>query len=149
MLISSGVPRRYLQTMLLHLLLRSTLTIEKGHRHFFSVQRTSGWGGIGSIGRLQHTTAQRCRSETEKNILDDILSSILSKLKKYHPSGNLNFNNLGIFQSLKSSNLKGKILRISLKLNFSPNNLSCYGLSLVRNHRFEMPYWSDRLEWDR
>jgi len=31
-------------------------------------------------------------------------------LKKYHPSGYLKFNNLGIFQSLKLRNLIGKIL---------------------------------------
>ena len=31
------------------------------------------------------TTAQRCRSETEKNILEDLFSPVLSKLKKYHP----------------------------------------------------------------
>jgi len=34
------------------------------------------------------TTAQRCRSETETFILEDLSSSVLSKLKKYHPSGN-------------------------------------------------------------
>jgi len=50
---------------------------------------------------LKPSTAQRCRSETEKNILEDLFSSVLSKYKKYHPSGNLKFNNLGIFQSLK------------------------------------------------
>jgi len=32
------------------------------------------------------TTAQRCRSETEKFILEDLFSSVLSKFKKYHPS---------------------------------------------------------------
>jgi len=45
--------------------------------------------------------AQRCRSETEKFILEDLFSSVLSQSKKYHPSGNRNLNNLGIFQSLK------------------------------------------------
>jgi len=45
--------------------------------------------------------AQRCRSETENNILEDLSSSALSQFKKYHPSGNLKFNNVGIFQSLK------------------------------------------------
>jgi len=34
-------------------------------------------------------------------ILEDLSSSVLSQFKEYHPSGNLNFNNLGIFQSLK------------------------------------------------
>jgi len=43
--------------------------------------------------------AHRCRSETEKNILEDLFSSELSQFKKYHPFGNLKFNNLGIFQS--------------------------------------------------
>jgi len=47
------------------------------------------------------TTAQRCRSETEKFILEDLFSSILSQFKRYHPSGNLKFNYLGIFPSLK------------------------------------------------
>jgi len=51
------------------------------------------------------------------------------KFKKYHPSGNVEFNNLGICQSLKLRNLLGKILRISLKLNFTPNTLGCYGLT--------------------
>jgi len=54
------------------------------------------------------------------------------KIKKYHPSGNLKFNNEGIFQSLKLRNLMGKILRISLKLNFTSNTLGCYGLSEAR-----------------
>jgi len=52
----------------------------------------------------------------------------LSKIFKYHPSGNLKLNNLGIFQSLKLRNLIRKILRISLKVNFTANNLGCYGL---------------------
>ena len=54
---------------------------------------------------------------------------MLSQLKKYHPSGNLKFNNLGIFQSLKLRNLMGKFLQISLKLNFTPNALGWYGLN--------------------
>jgi len=37
-------------------------------------------------------------------------SSVLSQFKKYHPSGNLKFNNVAIFQSLKLRNLMGKIL---------------------------------------
>jgi len=52
----------------------------------------------------------------------------LSKLKKYHLSGNLKFNNLGIPHSLKLRNLMGNILRILFKLNFTPNTLGCYGL---------------------
>jgi len=62
-------------------------------------------------------------SETEKCISEDFFSSVLSRLKKYHPSGNLKFNNLGIFQSLKLRNSMGKVLRISLKLIFTPNTL--------------------------
>jgi len=37
----------------------------------------------------------------QKKNLEDLFSSVLSRFKKYHPSGNLKFNNLGIFQSLK------------------------------------------------
>jgi len=43
-----------------------------------------------------------------------------SKFKKYYPSGNPKFNNLGIFQSLNLPKLMGKILKISHKLNFTP-----------------------------
>jgi len=57
----------------------------------------------------------------KKNILEDLLSSVLSPFKNYHPSGNLKFNNSGIFQSFKFRILKEKILPISLKLNFTPN----------------------------
>jgi len=66
-------------------------------------------------------------SGTEKIILEDLFSSVLSK--KYHPSRNLKFFNLGIFQSLKLRILMEKILPISLKINFTPNTLGCYGLS--------------------
>jgi len=45
-----------------------------------------------------------------KNILEDLFSLVLSQFKKYHPSGNLKFNYLGIFQSLKLLISKGKIL---------------------------------------
>jgi len=45
--------------------------------------------------------------------------SIVRKIKKYHFSGNLKLNNLGIFQSLKLRILKEKILLISLQLNFT------------------------------
>jgi len=75
------------------------------------------------------TTAQRRRSETEENNLEDIFSSVLSQFQIYHPSGKLKFNNLGILQSLALRTLIKKILPISLKLNFSPNNLGCYGLT--------------------
>jgi len=85
--------------------------------------------------RHQPTTAQRCRSETETFILEDLFSSVLSQFKKYHIYGNLTFNNLGIFQSLKLRILEGKILPISLLLNFTPNTLDCYGLKLI-SHTF-------------
>jgi len=54
------------------------------------------------------TTAQRCRSGTEKNTLEDLLSSVLSQFKKNHPSENLKFNYLGIFKSSKLRILMGK-----------------------------------------
>jgi len=54
----------------------------------------------------------------------------LSHFKKYHPSGNLKFNSLGFFQSLKLRILMGKILLISLKLNFTPNTLAVMGYTL-------------------
>jgi len=34
-------------------------------------------------------TVQLRRSETEKNISDNLFSSVLSQFKKYHPSGHL------------------------------------------------------------
>jgi len=62
----------------------------------------------------------------KKNILEDLFSSLSSQFKKYHSSGNLKFNNLGIFQSLKLRLVIGKILPIFLTLNFTPNNLGCF-----------------------
>ena len=59
------------------------------------------------------------------------MSSVLSELKKYHPSGNLKFNYVGIFQSSKLRILMEKILSISPKLNFTPNTLGCYGLMIL------------------
>jgi len=53
----------------------------------------------------------------------------VSQFKKYHPSGNPKFANLGIFQSLKLCILMEKILPISLELNFTPDTLGCYGLN--------------------
>jgi len=44
-----------------------------------------------------------------KNILEDLFSSVLSQFKKYHPSGNLKFNYLGISQSLNLRILMEKI----------------------------------------
>jgi len=66
--------------------------------------------------------------ENKKIILEDLFSSVLSEFKKYHPSINLKFNYLGLFQSLKLVNFIGKILRISLKRNFPPNTMGCFGL---------------------
>jgi len=64
--------------------------------------------------------------------LENLFSSVLSQFKKYHHPGNLKFNNLVIFQSLKLRISMEKILSISLKLNFSPNTLGCYGLKPPR-----------------
>ena len=47
----------------------------------------------------------------------------------------MKFNNLGIFQSLKLRILMGKILPISLKPDFTPNTLGCYGLTLLEGGR--------------
>jgi len=70
--------------------------------------------------------------QQKKIILEDLFSSVLSQLKKYNPSGNLKFKYLSISQSLKLRILMGKILRISLYLNFTPNTLGCYELNLGR-----------------
>jgi len=56
------------------------------------------------------TTAQRCRSAAEKNLLEDLFSSVLSQFKKYHPSENQKFNYVGIFQSSKLRILMEKLL---------------------------------------
>jgi len=56
--------------------------------------------------------------ETANIILEELFCEVLSKFEKY---GNLKFNNLGTFDSLKLRNLMEKILRISLKLNFTPH----------------------------
>jgi len=74
------------------------------------------------------TTAQRCRSATEKIISEDLFSLVFSQYKNYLPTGNLKCNNLGIFQGLKLRNLIRKTFQISRKLNFTPNTLGCYGL---------------------
>jgi len=60
--------------------------------------------------------------------LEDLFGSVLSKLKKFHLFQNLEFNNLGIFHSLKLRVLMGKFLSISPKLNFTSNTLGCYVL---------------------
>jgi len=67
------------------------------------------------------------RNQKEKKI-DDLFRPVLLHFKKYHPSGNLNFNNSGTFQSLQFRILRGKNHQISLKLNFTLNNSGCYGL---------------------
>jgi len=67
----------------------------------------------------------------KKNILEDLFSSVLSKFQKYHPSGNLKFNYLGILQSLKLPILIEEILSISLKPSFTSNPLGCYGLKFT------------------
>jgi len=66
------------------------------------------------LGFCQPFTAQRCPSATEKNIFEDLFSSVLSQFKKYHPSENLKLYNLGNLKSLKMRNLVKKILPISL-----------------------------------
>jgi len=43
-----------------------------------------------------------------KNVSEDLFSSVLSQFKKYHPSRNLKFDNLGHFESLKLRILVGK-----------------------------------------
>jgi len=63
-----------------------------------------------------------------KFILKEPFSSVFLQFSIYHPSGNLKFNNLGIFQSLKFRILEEKILPISPNLNFTPYSLGCYGL---------------------
>jgi len=71
--------------------------------------------------------------------------SFQSQFQKYHPSGNLKFNDLGVFQSLKLVNSMGKILGISLKLNFTRNTMGCYGLitSLELLAVLQDEFWRD------
>jgi len=88
-------------------------------------------------------------SETEKIILEDLISSVLSQFEKYHPSGNLKFNYLGIFPKLKIAYFNGKILPISLKLNSTRNTLSCYGLSLEPVEMTNQGYNRSRAEQSR
>jgi len=58
--------------------------------------------------RIQPTTAQRCRTGTEKNILEDLFSSLLSQLKKSHLPGNLKLNYIGNFSKLVIAYFNGK-----------------------------------------
>jgi len=46
-------------------------------------------------------------SANRKKYLEDLLSLVMSRFKKYHPSVNLKFNDLGIFQSLKIAYFNG------------------------------------------
>jgi len=46
--------------------------------------------------------------QQKENSLEGLFSSVLSQFKKYHPSGNLKFNNLGIFLKLKIAYHSGK-----------------------------------------
>jgi len=50
------------------------------------------------------------------------------KKKKYRPSGNLEFSNLDIFQSLKLRIVMEEIFPISLKPSFTPYTFGGYGL---------------------
>jgi len=51
----------------------------------------------------------------------------LDAIKIYEIAESSN-TDLGIFQSLKLRISMEKVLLISLKLNFTPSNLGCYGL---------------------
>jgi len=76
----------------------------------------------------------------KKKILKDFFQfGIVTILKKYHPSGNLKFNYLGIFQSFKLRTLMGKILSISLKLNFYSKY---FGLLWVNKKNKKTPFGS-------
>jgi len=46
--------------------------------------------------------------------IEDFFSSVMLQFEKYHPSGNLKFNNLGISQSLKLRYLVEKSFRYLL-----------------------------------
>jgi len=59
--------------------------------------------------------------ETETLILKDLFNAVLSHFLKNRLSGNLKFNNLGIFESLKLRILMKKISFLSPNLNFTPN----------------------------
>jgi len=58
---------------------------------------------------------------------------MLSHFKEYNSSKNMKLNNLDIFQSIKLRIYADIILQISLKLNFTPSILGCYGLILKVN----------------
>jgi len=76
--------------------------------------------------------------------------SIVTIFKNITPHRNLKFDNLGFFYSLKLRNLMRKILRISLKLNFTSNTLGCYGLRkhvLRIKHHFRTKSLVRRYAW--
>jgi len=91
---------------------------------------------IYTLNPLQPSDAVRKKKKIFSRIF---LVQFCHNLKKYHPSGNLKFNNLGIFPSLKLRNLMGKILPISLQLNFTPNALGCHGLKKSLAPHLELP----------
>jgi len=67
-----------------------------------------------------------------KNILEDLSVQYCHNLKMYHHSGNLKFNNLGIFQSVQLRILMIKILPICPnKRNFTPNTQGCFALNIT------------------
>jgi len=61
--------------------------------------------GFSKLNPLPPSDAVR---KQKKNILEYLFSSVLAQLKKYHPYGNLKFNNLGICQKLKIAKFNGK-----------------------------------------
>jgi len=71
---------------------------------------------------------------------EDLFSSVLSQFKRFSLSGNPKFVNLSISQSLESRILMKTILSITLKLNFTPNTLGCYGLNILRGYVIWGPY---------
>ena len=91
----------------------------------------------------------------KKNIFEDLFSSVLLNFKKYHLSENLKFNNLGIFQSVKLRNVMQKILRISLKLNFTSNTYGLFdhvGKQKEKNVTLEgwiVSFWCDCREFSQ
>jgi len=65
------------------------------------------------------------------NFIGSFNYSFFDNLKKHRPSGNLKFDNLGIFHSLKFRISMEKILPISIQLNFTLNTLGFYGLIFI------------------
>jgi len=59
-----------------------------------------------------------------KNILEDLFSSVLSQFEKYQPTWKPEINLFRHFPKLKiACSMGGKILSISLRLNFTPNSM--------------------------